>query len=41
MEEFDVLVIGGGPALREFIRTCRLMSPEVRLGAIRLDKVMI
>ena len=41
MKEFDVLVIGGGPALRECIRTCRLMSSEAKLGAIRSDRVMI
>jgi len=41
MKEFDVLVIGGGPALRECIRTCRMLSPQARLGAIRADKVMV
>jgi len=41
VKEFDVLVIGGGPALRECIRTCRMLSPQARLGAIRADKVMV
>ena len=40
-KEFDLLIIGGGPALRSCVKTCRLMDPDATIGMIRADETMI
>ncbi len=40
-KEFDVVIIGGGPALRNCNKMCRIMNPGVSIGLIRTDKTMI
>jgi NADH oxidase (H2O2-forming) len=40
-KEFDVLIIGGGPAMRNCNKMCRIMNPDAVIGLIREDKSMI
>ena len=40
-KEFDVLIIGGGPAMRNCNKMCRIMNPYASIGLIREDKSMI
>ncbi len=39
--EFDALIIGGGPALRNCNKMCRAMNPNATIGLIRADETMI
>lgn len=41
VREFDILMIGGGPAMRNCNKMCRLLNSEVSIGLIRADKTMI
>jgi len=40
-KEFDVLLIGGGPAMRNCNKMSRIMNPDASIGLIREDKSMI
>jgi len=40
-KEFDVLIIGGGPAMRNCNKMSRIMNPDASIGLIREDKSMI
>jgi NADH oxidase (H2O2-forming) len=40
-KEFDMLIIGGGPAMRNCNKMCRIMNPDASIGLIREDKSMI
>ncbi len=39
--EFDLLMIGGGPAMRNCNKMSRMMDPDASIGLIRADKSMI
>ena len=41
IREFDILMIGGGPAMRNCNKMCRTMNSDVSIGLIRTDKSMI
>ena len=38
---FDILMIGGGPAMRNCNKMCRIMNPHASIALIREDKSMI
>lgn len=40
-KEFDIIMIGGGPAIRNCNKVCRMMNPDLSIGLIRADKTMI
>ncbi len=41
MKEYDAIIIGGGPALRNCVKTIRLMNQKAKIACIRKDKTMI
>jgi len=41
MRGYDALIIGGGPALRNCVKTVRLMDKNATIACIRKDKTMI
>jgi len=39
--EFDILIVGGGPATRNCNKMCRAMNPDASIAVVRSDKRMI